>query len=198
MTAEDLSATQLLAAATQLLDESGYANASEAATGPESAHIARVFEDRYGIVAICVFDTWGQLVAEWPEAQGELVDLISGTLSRPEPKAWEGYLVLMTPGVMPAGDRTTINQIRSDTNRVRKLVASGDELGTLEDIRNFLLPLVPLQLDDSISGEADLLGTLPALLAEHDIAPQVTQTIVDAFIENASIFERLHDLGPRL
>jgi len=102
----------------------------------------------------------------------------------------------MTPGLMPAGEGTIVHSIRADTNRVRKLVAAGDELGTLEEIRNFLLPLVPLELDESLSGEADLLGSLPELLQEQGVAARVTSIVLQAFAGNASIFQHLHNLGP--
>lgn len=193
---DELSGTQLLAAASDVLGGSGYVSATMPSYDHATAYMSRVFEDRFGIVAVCIFESWGRLVDEWPEAQGQLVDLMSEILRRPEPKAWEGYLVLMTPGLMPPGEGTIIYGIRADTNRVRKLVAAGDELGTLEDIRNFLLPLVPLELDESLSGESDLLGSLPELLQEQGVAARVTSIVLQAFAGNASIFQHLHDLGP--
>lgn len=189
----ELSGTQLLAAASQVLASSGYAGAPMPSDDSAQAYASRVFEDRYGIVAVCVFDSWGSLVRDWPVAQGQLVALMSETLRRPEPKAWEGYLVVMTSGLMPVGDRTLINRMRADTNRVRKLVAAGDELGTLADIRTFLLPLVPLEMDEALSGQGDLLESLPELLQEHGVMPQVTEIVLQAFAANESIFQRLHD-----
>jgi len=193
--ADELSGTQLLAAASQVLASSGYAGAPMRSDDSAQAYASRVFEDRYGIVAVCVFDSWGSLVKDWPIAQGQLVGLMSESLRRPEPKAWEGYLVLMTPGLMPLGDRTLISSMRADTNRVRKLVAAGDELGTLEDIRTFLLPLVPLEMDESLSGEGNLLESLPELLQEQGVMPQVTEIVLQAFAANESILQRLHDSG---
>jgi hypothetical protein len=193
--AAELSGTQLLAAAAQVLTDSGYVGAPIPKETSPNGFVARLFEDRYGIVALCIFDSWGELVEDWPNAQGQLVDLMSETLRRPEPKAWEGYLVLMTPGFMPAAERVTINTLRADTNRVRKLVAAGDELGTLEDIRNFMLPLLPLEVDESLTEEADLLESLPALLQEQGVATLVTQEVLDAFVANESILQRLHELG---
>jgi hypothetical protein len=193
--ATELNATQVLAAATQILGDSGYI-AADLPMGESSARFSsRFFEDRYGIVSVCVFETWSSLLEEWPAAQGELVALISETLRRPEPKAWEGYLVLMTTALMPEGDRTSINRLRADTNRVRKLVTSGDDLATLEDIRTFLLPLVPLELDASLARQEDLLQSLPSLLLEHGVQTEVTQRVLEAFADNESIFKRLHDAG---
>lgn len=191
----ELTVTQLLAAATDVLTSSGYVGATMQGRNSSPASTSRVFEDPYGIVAAYIFESWNQLLDEWHLAQGELVDLMTETLSRPEPKAWEGYLILMTPGLMPIGERTIINEIRADTNRVRKLVAAGDELGTLDDIRTFLLPLVPLQMDSSLSGQAGLLESLPQLLKEHGVPSPVTDVVLQAFSENESIFQRLHTFG---
>ncbi len=193
--AAQLNGTQLLAAASKVLDNSGYASASMPSYDSAHAYATRVFEDRYGIVAVCIFDSWGSLLQEWPDAQGQLVELMSQKLLRQEPKVWEGYLVLMTPDFMPVGDPTIIDRIRADTNRVRKLVAAGDELGTLEDIQTFLLPLVPLEMDESPSGQGNLLDSLPELLHEQGVTAHVTEIVLEAFAANESIFQRLHDSG---
>lgn len=193
--AAELSGTQLLAAASQVLTESGYASASMPSEDSPPAYSPRIFEDRYGVVAVCIFETWISLVEDWPVAQGQLVERMSDSMRRLEPKSWEGYLVLMTPGLMPVGERTLINRLRADTNRVRKLVAAGDELTTLEDIRTFLLPLVPLVLDASLSGDSDLLESLPQMLEQQGIRTQVTNNILRAFAANESILQRLHDSG---
>src|ERR687892_417150 len=93
-----LTTPQLLAAASELLESGGY-NSVQQADGwtPHS----RVFEDPYGVVAVVAYETWTDLAETWPDDQGRLVDLISAHLRRPEPKSWEGYLVLLTPGVSP-------------------------------------------------------------------------------------------------
>lgn len=190
----ELTTTQLLRAASEILTDSGYGEAP-AREDLMQAFATRVFEDRYGIVAVCVFDSWEVLCQDWPVAQGQLAEAISETVLRSEPKAWEGYLVLMTPGGMPRVDRTLLNRLRADTNRVRKLVAAGEELGTLEDVRTFLLPLVPLTMGDSLPSVGDLLHALPELLLAQGVRTQVTETVLDAFGANESVFQRLHDSG---
>src|SRR4051812_17097065 len=104
--AQSLTATQLLAAATDLLTVSGYSRADVTTEAVVPGAASRIFEDAYGIVAVHVFDTWSHLAEQWNVAQGQLVDVISEHLRRPEPKAWEGYLVLMTPGLLSTTDRT--------------------------------------------------------------------------------------------
>ena len=191
--AESLNATQILAAAGQQLTQNGYVEIAPA--GFDSA-AARIFEDAFGIVEIHVYDTWRQLANQWFVAQGHLVELISDHLRRADAKAWEGYLVLLTPGLISGKDRIALTELRNNTNRVRKLVATGHELATLSDIRTALLPLLPLSNDNSESKtDSSLLGLLPGLLLESEVPRAVTEAIIDAFLDNESILERLHALN---
>lgn len=190
--AQSLTATQLLAAASELLGVSGYVEATIVTDGESDTRVSRVFEDPYGIVAVHVFDTWQQLAERWHVAQGQLVDLISAHLRSPEPKAWEGYLVLLTPGLLPPADTVAVNELRNDTNRVRKIVATGGDLGTLDDVHGALLPLLPLTLEESTATRIGVLTLLPELLESGGISRAVTSAVVDAFTANESIVERLH------
>jgi hypothetical protein len=190
--AQQLTGTQLLATATEILSTGGYREALPPTPSSQSGGASRLFEDAYGIVAIHVYESWRQLTEQWHVAQGELVDLISEHLTRPEPKAWEGYLVLLTPGLLPPTERTRINELRYDTNRVRKLVASGDDLATLDGVRLTLLPLLPLEIEQPVAGQSGLLERLPDLLGESDVPADLTRVIVSAFQANDSIVDRLH------
>jgi hypothetical protein len=189
-----LTTSQVLAAASELLVSGGY---SVVATPSGWGGTVRLFEDPYGIVALQLYETWDQLIQDWHVAQGQLVDLISEHLSRPEPKAWEGYLVVFTTGLLTGEDRTSVVNLRYDTNRVRKLVATGEELETLDDVRTALLPLLPLDLEATSTARAGLLDLLPNLMTADDVPRQVIQVVVDAFVNNASIVERLHESRER-
>lgn len=125
-------------------------------------------------------------------SQGHLVELISAHLTGPEPKSWEGYLVLLTPGQSPTLAGSQLAEIRYDTNRVRKLVATGDDLRTLDEVEQALLPLLPLQVGSPLESGPALLERLPALLAERGIDVEAARTVVNAFTANESILERLH------
>lgn len=185
-----LTPTQLVAAATEFLHDGGYTSVVDQV--PDSGNF-RVFEDPYGIVAVHVYDTWGDLKRGWPDAQAGLVELMSTHLTRPEPKAWEGYLVVMCPTPVAAEDADTLTAIRYDTNRVRKLVATGDELETVQDVRSALLPLLPLDVEPPSGMKVGLLDRLPDLLAEYGIEQPITRVVVEASQANASILERLHE-----
>lgn len=184
-----LTSSQLLAAVSELLERGKYT-----AVLPDRGWGSniRLFEDPYGIVAVAAFETWGDLTEGWPDVQGHLVELISEHLTRPEPKSWDGYLVLMTPSVAPSTARSQLADIRYDTNRLRKLVATGDELHTLDDVEQALLPLLPLEVESQVESGPALLERLPALLAERGIDMGAARVAVDAFTSNQSILERLH------
>ena len=190
MIEESLTTSQLLAAASETLLAGDY---SAVAAPPNWTNSnARVFEDAYGIVAVVVYETWSDLVAQWPDAQGQLVELISEHLARPEAKAWEGYLALLTPVAAPLEARSQIAEIRYDTGRVRKLVATGDELQTLDDIKRALLPVLPLEVGAQLESGVGLLDRLPKLLAAQGIDEDLTRVLVVAFENNQILLEQLH------
>jgi hypothetical protein len=186
-----LSAIQVLAEASSVLEARGYRPASVPEAWPTSA---RVFEDQYGIVALRSYETWQQLSAGWTDAQGLLVDLISAHVQKGEPKAWEGYLVLLTVGQIIEDNRQEVVDLRYDTNRVRKLVATAEDLQSLDDVYTALLPLLPLLIDEPPSSASGLLGRLPELLSEQGIDRRVTEAAIDAFSHNQSVLQRLHEL----
>ncbi|MDA8314573.1 MAG: hypothetical protein M0010_05285 [Actinomycetota bacterium] len=152
-----LSTVQLGAAATEVLARNGYRQVPTPGDWPTAS---RLFEDEYGIVALHVYDTWQRLRDDWNIAQGLLVDLLSSKLDRPEPKAWEGYLVLFTSSSVADVDYRDIVDLRYNTNRLRKLVATGRELETVDDVRTSLLPLLPLDIERPASMASGILGRL--------------------------------------
>ena len=128
----------------------------------------------------------------WHLAQGQLVEAITGSVHQREPKAWEGYLVLSTPGLLPPGDELVVSDMRNDTNRVRKIVATGEEVSGLQQVHDVLLPLLPLTLEGIDDSSGGVLEMLTEMLTEHGISPETSRTVVQAFTQNESILERLH------
>ena len=174
-----LTPTEILASASKVLVDNGYSHAERMTLpdwrGPE----VRIFEDPYSIAAVLVFDTWKELSDRWPDAQGAFVQLISQYISRSEAKAWEGYLILVTPGI--TADQQAIANVRYDTSRLRKLVATGEELRDLSDVERTLLPLLPLAPHEMLQQEGSALDLLPALLEPKGISKEATQRVVEAF-----------------
>lgn len=187
-----LTATDLIAAASQTLTEAHYQQIVRTFPAWDTA-TSRLFEDEFNVVGVSVFDTCGELVKMWPDLQGSLVDVISKRVGHEEAKAWDGYLVLLSPGLAPS-DSTAIKAIRYNTIRLRKLVATGDELRRPSDVERVLRPLLPFGQEDAIISNASALDLLPRLLTALGIPAQTTETLVKAFKEQAPMLERLHTL----
>lgn len=152
---------------------------------------ALLAEDKYGVVAVVIYDTWRDLARGWREAQAHVVELISERLTRLERKAWDGYLVLLTPA-LAAEEEATVHEIRYDTSRVRKIVATGEEIRSLSDIERTLLPLLPLSQEPvELGEEGSPLDVLPERLAAHGVAPELVAVAVDAFKQRRPIVQEL-------
>lgn len=152
-----------------------------------------VYEDPYSIVGMGVFDTWSALSAGWLDLQVELARLISDNFARAEPKAWEGYLVLLTPSIVPSDAQQDANDIRRDTQHLRKLLGTGDDITAVAQVRRLLFPLLPLEVPAAGAGVGDALTMLPQILGEQDIDPGSVQVAVEAFSSQQPIVERLHE-----
>ena len=188
--------TTLVAEASDILESAGFRAVDPANTGSWRATEARVYEDPYSIVCIAVYETWASLSSLWRDDQAGLVELISNHFARSEAKAWDGYLVLLTPSVVSQGARQEAVDIRKNTTHVRKLLAVGDELKRTDVVRRTLLPLLPLESQD-VQRATNVLHTLPTLLASHGVEETVTQIAVKAFVEQRPIIETIHTFVTR-
>lgn len=190
-----LTATELTAAAADFLFAGGYREVPQEVLASHSLSGARVFEDAYGVAAVVVFDAWDDVVASWPDYQGGLVDLMSSYLPGVDAKAWEGYLVLLTPGGLGAAAHDEANAIRYDMTRVRKLVGAGDELQTLADVGRVLRPLLPLQPQALATESAGALDLLPDLLDAPDLPADAIRASIEAFKQSKPVIEALYEWG---
>jgi len=150
-----------------------------------------LFEDEYNVVGIAVFTTSSELLGSWADLQADLVDVISRHVGQSESKAWDGYLVLLTTGIAPSTD-ADIEMLRFDTTRLRKLVATGDDLSTAGDVERLLRPLLPLRIESESIDQNSALALLPQLLAEQGIKEETTKLLVKAFAEQESLMDALH------
>ena len=183
--------TTLVAEADSLLARAGFRAVDPSAAGTWRATEARVYEDAYSIVCIAVYETWADLSSLWADDQSSLVGLISRHFTRTEAKAWDGYLVLLTPSVVPASARQEAVDIQRNTLHVRKLFAAGDELRTLGDVQRTLLPLLPLE-GQEMERPSNVLDTLPGLLALHEVDEEVSEVAIAAFLDQRPIIEAIH------
>lgn len=179
--------TQIMGAATETLVQNGYSSIGEIET--PSGDVLRTFEDQLSVVGVAYFDTWRALDAGWIEAQGALVEFMSVGLTRSDPKAWEGYLILFTSDEAPHA--LAVDKVRRDTTRLRKLVTTGSELQTIVGVSDALLPVLPLKLADGGSEAVRILDRLPQLLEPSGINPGLTRRVVTAFDDNRSPMEEI-------
>jgi hypothetical protein len=192
MTSPQASPTQseLVATAAKALETGGYRPIDKGF--PEwNTSSSRLFEDEYNVVGLAIFPTCRELLLSWPDLQGSLVDLISQKVGQAESKAWDGYLVLLTPGVAPS-DELEIEEVRYDTTRLRKLVATGNDLSAASDVERFLRPLLPLRIGKRTMTQGTALDMLPALLQVLEVDQATTRVLVDAFAKQAPLMEALH------
>jgi len=153
---------------------------------------ALIAEDKYGVVVVVVFDTWRELAASWRSAQAAAVEALSTRFTRLDRKAWDGYLVLLTPA-LSTGAEETVDQIRYDTSRIRKIVATGEDLASLSDVERTLLPLLPLtQTDLELEDAQSPLDELAEHLERAGIARRLADTAVAAFRDHRPIVQELH------
>lgn len=185
--------TDLIAAASQTLLVNGYRQIT-GRSGDWDTPTSRLFEDEYGVVGIVVFDTCAELLRTWPDLQASLVEVISSHVGNEEAKSWDGYLVLLSPGLAPS-ESSAVDEVRYNTTRLRKLVASADDLKSPTDVERVLSPLLPLPQERANIGQESALDLLPRLLAEQNISEGVTRVLVDAFREQSPLLERLHQQG---
>jgi hypothetical protein len=188
-------ATTLVAAASDVMEGAGYQRVGPDREGEWPGSGARIYEDPYSVVALVVYETWTDLSDSWLEAQAALVELISTHFTRGDAKSWEGYLVLLTPSVVPSDARLDAIAIQRNTTHVRKLLATGDELRSIDDIADALLPLLPLQPDQALAEPRSALDLLPELLARRAISEDSVRVAIQAFLAQQPVIERLHARG---
>jgi len=75
--------------------------------------------------------------------------------------------------------------------RVRKLVATGDDLVELGDVRRALLPLLPLDTTLGSSGSESAIDLIPELLAAKGTPERIGRALVDAFRQQDPLVEAL-------
>lgn len=187
-----LTGSNLLAGVTELLEGGGYRRAGDDKLGDWQSPNVRLFEDAYGIVAVVVYETTKQLLSEWTEAQSALVVVISKYVARSDAKASEGYLVLLTSADLSTTDRDAAMRIRYDTGRVRKLLGTGEDLRSLQDLQTIVAPLLPLVIGQTTSSTESSLDVLPGLLADQGLSESAVRTLVDAYQGHELLVEALY------
>ena len=201
-----LKPSQVIGEARRLLEEGGFTEADPIETvlarerrgaggeGEEALSVEvetsgeiLVFEDERSIVGLTLYPSWADLAAGWERAQAEMVARISQHVQRADPKSWDGYLVLLTlDKVVPA---EAVAQVRHDTRRLRKLVATGRELTAMSAIEETLLPVLPFRVVYLGTERATLIDRLPEMLEAEGIDSSLAAAALASFRQNRSPME---------
>lgn len=191
-----LTSLEVLAAAEHALLSGGYSRIEEDDTASKWRR-GRGYEDEYGIVGVFVYDSVADLDSLWSEAQDAVVDLITRYIGRDEAKAWDGYLCLMTPAVAEPALLSRMADIRRNTSRLRKLVATGCELKSVSDILRSLQALLPLEPQVAADVNTSALDALPGILLDHGISTAATVRLIEAFEQQDSMMRALQEVAVR-
>ena len=183
--------TALMAVVDEILEGAGFKFVAFSTASEWGATLARVYEDAYSIVCVAVYETWAELSERWVEDQASLVDMISKFYLRTDAKAWDGYLVLLTPSLVGKIDRRDAITIQRNTRYLRKLFADGDQLQSLADVRRTLLPLLPLEEFEALQS-GNVLDTIPSLFGEIGIDERAVRVAITAFREERPIIAEIH------
>lgn len=181
----DLSPAEVLGAVSQRLTRAGFVEGPE--LGLRVGEQLRSFEDDVSIVGVVQYRSWPTLRDSWLDAQSVLVDLLTDRLDRSDPKVWEGYLVLLTLDQAP--NSSEVAEIRRDTSRLRKIVATGEDLGRVSQVDEVLLPVLPLSGGVLRHDSGSILGRLPALLEGRGIDEDLSRQVVTAFESDRPLME---------
>lgn len=185
--------TNLTAATSKALFDAGFREVSLAASIDWKAAVVRVYEDEYSIVCVAIYETWADLDSHWMLDQANLIDLMSKNIVRANPKSWEGYIILLTPSIVPSSEREKAILIQRDTRHVRKLFADGGELNEIDDVTRLLLPLMPLEEQGPLLSH-NILDALPEMLSKHGVDREITQVAITAFRAQRPIIPEVHAL----
>jgi hypothetical protein len=191
MTDETLSETQLTIAVRELLIQGGYSEVSAERIELLKSDRARVYEDVYAIVSVVVFPTWTELATKWAEVQADFVGLLSKYLGRADAKAWDAYLVLLTPA-NALEQWHEAEEIRRDTTRVRKLVGTGEDLRSLGDVATLVSSLLPIDSPNAVTAKAQTVWSLVyQSLERKSVQQDAVQALVKAYEDQRNTMEAL-------
>jgi len=188
-----LTARSLLIEAQSILGDGDYRLSADLSLAQSLGDLHFICEDPFGVVLVVAYETWSSLSEGWRGAQAALVKLLTEKLSRGNPKAWEGYLVLLTPS--PSGDERAEDEIRYDTSRVRKIVGTGESIRFIDDLLDVLMPLLPLSASEveGLDGDGSVVDRLPEMLVARGIARHVAVAVLNAFRTDEPLMECIQE-----
>ncbi len=189
---ELLTREQLLAEAASVLTQNHFSVSGDIAIAGIDKCNQRVFEDAYCVGMVAYFEDFKTLLASWVEIQTSLVEKVTSVLSQSDRKSWDVYLVLFTTGYVSSSEIASVKSIKYDTNRVRKLLSTGDDLRDLSDVGAALLPLLPIVERSRVANNDSVLNRLPEILEANEKHANLIRIAVEAFESQESIASALY------
>jgi len=187
---EPLNESALISVAVEEFTKSGYSVKREYSQGENQLNkFDMIAEDDFGIVGLEVFSTWEQLTKKWPETQAALVKLVSRKISRSSPRFYDSYLVLICRN--PVGLKEEKAEIERDTNRVRKIIISAEDITSIGSFRRSLDQLMPLNIQSETVSATDPLEQLPKVLS-NSVDEKIVGSVIEAFRNLRSPMEAIY------
>lgn len=156
----------------ELLKEAGYS--------AEQAHIGKrealVFEGDTVLGFLFVYDSSADLMKSWSSDSDMAISTYQFGLRKSGTKAWNTYLILLTPELPDYGRAVSLGAIEEDLSGTRKIAKAG--IRDLTDLGAALLPLLPLQ-------SAPRLEAVDMRMEIRQRATELPARVVDAFLSGA-------------
>lgn len=163
---------EILQSCNDLLRESGY-SVERAAIGQGEA---LVFEGDIVLGFLFAYDSSADLMKSWPTDSDAAISTYQFGLRKSGTKAWNTYLILLTPEPADYAKAVSLGAIEEDLGGTRKVVRAG--IQDVADLSAALLPLLPLQSAPR----------LEAVDMRKEIRQRTTELpvrVVDAFLSGA-------------
>jgi len=189
-----VAASAFFAAACKALESTDYARVSPSATDRVTGPWSATFEDASSVVGVQAYESIDELIQGWPTAQSHLTDLISRFIEPSDPKAWDGYLVLIAPERVNEDQLDEIVAIQYNTSRVRKLVVTGDKIAIDQSLRIALSPLLPLSGVRRLplrNSDDDFYADVERLIEDDGIEPELTRLLLVAYRNNEPLMSAI-------
>lgn len=146
-----------------------------------------VFFENDSVCGACfLFDTAADLLDSWQTCQQDFLIARGAALRKAHEKAWSVYLAFLTGEQATQAQQASLLEIEEDLSSTRKIVK--DRVKDLADIKDALLPLLPLQnlltvdaLDDERRVESRL--ALPTRTSKAFFDRQEPERIVEILID---------------
>jgi hypothetical protein len=170
--------TPAIDSAKEVLAEAGYSTqVFVLESDSRVSRTALAFEDATVIGFVLQYDHSSDLISSWKRDSLRVAARQRVALTKAAQKAWNAYLILLTPGEADFGEALLMGQIEEDLEGMRK-IARG-RVTDAEHARQALLPLLPFKSKPTLD-PIDMAFEIRTRTSELD------QALVDTFLARAN------------